>query len=85
MGELLGATWADADQDPEDLRAIGDQADVKVGFVDLARGTWHIPVTKNQRSHTIHLSDFARAQFKKLEALRMSTSAITASLSPWVF
>jgi len=58
---------------------------VKVGFVDLARGTWHIPVTKNQRSHTIHLSDFARAQLKKLEVLRKSRSDTPASLSPWVF
>lgn len=85
VGELLGATWADADQDSEDLRSIGDQADVKVGFVDLAHGTWHIPVTKNQRSHTIHLSDFARGQFKLLEALRTSRSESTASPSSWVF
>ena len=85
VGELLGATWAGADNDADDLRSIGDQADVKVGFVDLARGTWHIPVTKNQRSHTIHLSDFARAQFKKLEALRKFSSDSTRSPSPWVF
>lgn len=65
--------------------SIGDQADVKVGFVDLARGTWHIPLTKNQRSHTIHLSEFARTQFQILETLRMRTSDKTASLSPWVF
>jgi integrase len=85
VGELLGATWSDADHEPEDLTAIGDRAEVKVGFVDLTRGTWHIPVTKNQRSHTIHLSDFAFAQFRKLEAFRRSTSGNTASLSPWVF
>ena len=82
VGELLGATWADADQDSEDLRSIGDQADVKVGFVDLAHGTWHIPVTKNQRSHTIHLSDFARAQFKQLDDLRMSRSDNTRVAEP---
>ena len=58
---------------------------MKVGFVDLARGTWHIPVTKNQRSHTIHLSDFACAQFRRLEAVRMPRSGPSASLSPWVF
>jgi integrase len=85
VGELLGATCADADQDSDDLRSIGDQADVKVGFVDLARGTWHIPVTKNQRSHTIHLTDFARAQFRLLAALRASRSDSTASPSSWVF
>ena len=85
VGELLGATWADADQDSAELRSIGDRADVKVGFVDLACGTWHIPVTKNQRSHTIHLSDFARAQFRQLQALRERTSDNTESLSSWVF
>ena len=36
------------------------------------RGTWHMPETKNQRDHTIHLSEFARAQFKQLE---VTTSA----------
>ena len=85
VGELIGATWADADQDPADLRSIGERADVKVGFVDLEQNTWHMPVTKNQRSHTIHLSDFARAQFKQLQALPKSMSDNTASLSPWVF
>jgi hypothetical protein len=58
---------------------------VKVGFVDLAHGTWHIPVPKSQRSHTIHLSDLARGQFKLLEALRTSRSERTASPSSWVF
>lgn len=85
VGELLGATWVDTDRDSEDLRAIGDQADVKLGFVNLAHGTWHIPVTKNQRSHTIHLSDFARAQFKTLEVLRKSRNDVPKLLSPWVF
>ncbi len=40
VGELLGAAWADAYQAPADLRSIGDQAGVKLGFVDLARRTW---------------------------------------------
>ncbi len=85
VGELLGAAWADTDKDFGDLRAIGDQADVKVGFVDLARATWHLPVTKNQRSHTIHLSEFARSQFRILEGLRKASSGTTRPPSPWVF
>ena len=58
---------------------------MKLGFVNLAHGTWRIPVTKNQRSHTIHLSDFARAQFKTLEVLRKSRNDVPELLSPWVF
>jgi hypothetical protein len=41
VGKLLGAAWADANHGIEDLRAIGEQAGVKVGFVDLSRRTWH--------------------------------------------
>lgn len=85
VGELLGAAWADANHELEDLRAIGEQAGVKVGFVDLSRRTWHIPVTKNQRSHTIHLSEFAHAQFKKLNDLRESSGDSTERPSAWVF
>lgn len=39
---------------------------------------WYIPDSKNQRDHTIHLSNFALAQFKALEALREKDC-------PWVF
>ena len=38
--------------------------------VDLVAGTWHLPETKNERTHTIHLSAFASRQFEALAALR---------------
>ena len=46
--------------------------------VDLEARTWHLPTTKNQRDHTIHLSDFAVRQFEKLAELREAGSR-------WVF
>lgn len=51
--------------------------------VDLIGGTWHLPITKNERTHTIHLSDFAKRQFSTLEALR-EVDASGRTL-PWVF
>jgi integrase len=94
VGELMGAVWA-ADL-PEAgrarqarldaLQAMADADSVKLGVVDLAARTWYLPDTKNQRNHTIHLSDFAVAQFHTLAALRevLKNSAVGA-LSPWVF
>jgi len=51
--------------------------------VNLERGTWHLPETKNGRDHTIHLSAFARAQFATLAAHR-ETDEDDKPL-PWVF
>lgn len=45
--------------------------------IDLAARTWHLPDTKNQRTHTIHLSDFSLRQFEQFAELRES--------GPWVF
>lgn len=45
--------------------------------INLAARTWHLPDTKNQRPHTVHLSDFSLRQFEQLTALRES--------GPWVF
>ena len=45
--------------------------------IDLTARTWHLPDTKNQREHTIHLSDFSLRQFEQLAAMRES--------GPWVF
>ena len=45
--------------------------------IDLAACTWHLPDTKTQREHTIHLSDFSLRQFEQLAAMRES--------GPWVF
>jgi integrase len=85
VGELLGAAWADARRSPAELKASADERDVKLGFVDLARRTWHLPETKNQRDHTIHLSAFALAQFKQLHALREAEPDEPSRPVAWVF
>ena len=51
--------------------------------VDLANRRWHLPETKNQRPHSIHLSPFALTHFKALEAIR--ERAEDGALLPWVF
>lgn len=92
IGELMGAVWADslpkeAKQVPArltELQALADEDGVKVGIVNLAARTWHLPDTKNQRSHTIHLSAFAVDQFEALGGLR-EVLPETEELSPWVF
>lgn len=53
--------------------------------VDLMSATWHLPETKNQRPHTIHLSDFARSQFKLLASIRVSEAKPGIEPPPWVF
>lgn len=92
VGELMGAVWADAlPSDPmaakarmAELQALADEDGAKVGIVNLDARTFHLPDTKNQRPHTIHLSDFAVAQFQRLEDLR-ETLPESDMLSPWVF
>jgi len=96
IGELLGAVWADADKLLPELTSVADASGVKVGIVDLKAGTWHLPTTKNERDHTIHLSAFAMAQFERLQALREAAPELdradgppvvctAAGLTPWVF
>lgn len=46
---------------------------------------WYLPETKNQRDHTIHLSDFALEQFKALRALQEASKDDAKKKSPWVF
>ena len=82
LGELMGAVWADAGADLHALAAAPSAADAKVGVVDLKAGTGHLPTTKNEREHTIHLSAFARRQFEALHSLR-ECDADGRSL-PWV-
>jgi integrase len=59
--------------------------------VDLVARKWLLPETKNERDHTIHLSDFALHKFKTLAACRETETALareadlSASPSPWVF
>ncbi|WP_310459762.1 tyrosine-type recombinase/integrase [Sphaerotilus sp.] len=77
IGELMGATWADAETDHTVLQAVADVEGVKLGFVDLQARLWHLPDTKSGRDHTIHLSAFAVCQFERLHDLRESCA--------WVF
>ena len=46
---------------------------------------WYLPETKNQRDHTIHLSDFAIEQFNSLKALQEASDDGIKKKSPWVF
>lgn len=94
VGELMGAIWADAlppELTPQKarldaLQAVADAEGVKLGIVDMKAKQWYLPTSKNQRDHTIHLSDFAVQQLQVLnqrrEVLRGST---TGEKSPWVF
>lgn len=91
VGELTGATWADASANQKELQRIVDahntaqkSGGVHLGFVDLATRKWHLTTTKNQRDHTIHLSDFAIEKFKELASLRPSDKEIGPPVS-WVF
>ncbi len=69
VGELMGAAWHDHSSARSTLIEQADATDVKFGEVNLARRTWYIPETKNQRDHTIHLSDFAVKHFEALAEL----------------
>jgi integrase len=94
VGELMGAAWADTLPDDQKtrterhkaLQALADTEDVKLGIIDMAARTWYLPTTKNQRDHTIHLSDFALLQLEALQQYREVLAESTSSeLSPWVF
>ena len=85
VGELLGATWEGNDDDPAELKAAADTSEVKLGVVDIAARTWHILETKNQRSHTIHLSAFAVRQFERLAEFREAIPQDLDRAVPWVF
>ena len=80
----MGAAWADCADDSVELARHGEHAEVKLGFVDLSARKWHLLETKNQREHTVHLSDFAVTQFESLLELR-EVSALTDKVQPWVF
>lgn len=91
IGELMGAAWNDARPRQEEYQTWIDTTFAKrpsegpkLGFVDLAARTWYLPTTKNQRDHTIHLSDFAAKQFTALAQLRHLDEK-TGIPTPWVF
>jgi integrase len=46
---------------------------------------WYLPETKNQRDHTIYLSDFALTQFRALKALCQTDEDDPNKIAPWVF
>lgn len=69
IGELMGATW-NSNADKHELIQIAEACEVKFGTVNLETREWYIPTTKNQRDHTIHLSDFAIQHFQALWELR---------------
>jgi len=70
IGELMGATWNDHQSSAKELIAVIGLSTVKYGTVNLFTREWHIYDTKNQRDHTIHLSDFALQKFKELLELK---------------
>lgn len=92
VGELMGAVWRETlPDDPvaqrnalEHLQSLAESDGVKVGIVDVAKRTWYLPDTKNQRSHSIHLSEFAVKQFEALSAL-IEKAQGTDSSAHWVF
>ena len=91
IGELMGASWSETRNTNSKtartvelaLISIAEANFVKFGTVDLENRCWHIPDTKNQRSHTIHLSEFAVALFLKLELYREVDEQ--GNSIPWVF
>lgn len=69
VGELMGAAWGHHKTSVNDLRKIANASAVKFGVVNLMTRQWHIFDTKNQRDHTIHLSDFAVEIIKQIGVL----------------
>lgn len=69
VGELCGATWAGSHHDAAALESLADARGTKFGTVSASMKVWHLPTTKNEREHTIRLSQFALVQINKLVAL----------------
>lgn len=100
IGELTGAVWAEslpsnalaAKARLAEMTAVCTAQETKLGVVNRAARTWHLPTTKNGRPHTIHLSDFALAQLDRLHAVREllpepedGEQPGQTRYSPWVF
>jgi integrase len=62
---------------------VGELMNAQWQHIDLESRTWHLPDTKNQRPHTVHLSDFAVQQIQNLATMRVLTPA--GLPCPWVF
>jgi integrase len=83
IGELMGAVWSAHVVDLARLQAAADAEGCKVGVVDLDARTWYLPDTKNQRDHTVHLSELAHRLFAGLAALQPLDD--DGKPVPWVF
>lgn len=83
VGECMGAVWASDGLVHEDLAKVADNTGAKFGVVDMAARTWHLPTTKNERDHTIHLSEFALKWLGELAMLRELDR--DGKPVPWVF
>jgi integrase len=83
VGECMGAAWASPALNTKALAATADEDGAKFGVIDLTARTWHLPNTKNEREHTIHLSDFALARLAELTGLRERDDE--GRPVPWVF
>ena len=70
VGELTGAVWCNHTTLTAHLSQLAKACDVKFGTVNLLTRQWHIVDTKNQRPHTIHLSDFAVETLAELAKLQ---------------
>lgn len=62
---------------------IGELSKARWENVDLVNRKWFLPETKNQRPHTIHLSDFAVNCFEELHSLHEVDTSLAPL--PWVF
>ena len=61
---------------------VGEFMNARWENVNLERGAWYLPETKNGRDHTIHLSKFAMEHFGRLLAKR--EQAEVGNMLPWV-
>lgn len=62
---------------------VGEAMGARWEHVDTVERTWHLPDTKNERPHTIHLSDFSMRQIEALLALREQGK--DGRPVPWMF
>jgi integrase len=70
---------------------VSEAMNARWEHVDMQRKKWHLPETKNERDHTIHLSAFALHHLNDLAAIRDSElierrkKDRDAAAHPWLF
>lgn len=62
---------------------VGEAMGTRWEHVNLDARSWHLPTTKNQREHTIHLSAFALRKMRALAELREQGE--DGQPAPWLF